>query len=106
MFFAQDRASARSLRRTSGFENEEDMWRRCCVIAVTFVAAVIAVSPAAAESPARDAFWKRAEARCNATSNVKNFQNIEPYADRIAATAEDEHRRWSGHEVDHTGRLY
>ena len=43
---------------------------------------------------------------CNATSNIKTVDRIEPHAEQIAAAAENEHRLWGGHKIDHTGKLY
>jgi len=80
------------------------MRRSIRAIAVSCLALAGAASAAAGQT--HDAFWKRVQALCNATSNVRAIDKIEPHAERIAATAESEHRRWAGHEVDHTGRLY
>jgi hypothetical protein len=65
-----------------------------------------AASSAAGEPSQRDAFWKRVQDLCNATSNLKTIDKIEPHAEQIAAAAEKEHRLWGGHKVDHTGRIY
>ena len=82
------------------------MHRHIRAIAVSCLALAGAMSSAAGQAPSHDAFWKRVQDLCNATSNIKTIDKIEPHADKIAATAENEHRLWGGHEVDHTGRIY
>jgi hypothetical protein len=81
--------------------------RRCIrVVAMSCLALAGAASAAASPASSHDAFWKHVQDLCNATSNVKTVDKIEPAAEKIAATAEHEHRLWGGHEVDQTGRLY
>ena len=75
-------------------------------VAVSALALAGLASPTAAQAPSRDAFWKHVQEICNATSNVKTIEKIEPHAEEIAAAAEKEHRLWGGHKVDHTGRIY
>jgi hypothetical protein len=58
------------------------------------------------QASSRDAFWRHVQDICNATSNIKTVDRIEPHAELIAAAAEHEHRLWGGHKIDHTGRLY
>src|SRR5712671_634411 len=58
------------------------------------------------QASSRDAFWRHVQDICNATSNSKTVDRIEPHAEQIAAAAEHEHRLWGGHKIDHTGRLY
>jgi hypothetical protein len=82
------------------------MHRTIRILAVSCLALAGAASSAAGQAPSRDGFWKRAQELCNATSNIKTIDKIEPHAERIAAVAESEHRRWVGHKIDHTGRLY
>jgi hypothetical protein len=76
------------------------------ILAASCFAVAAAASSAGAESAQHDAFWKHVQDLCNATSNVKTLDKIEPQAEEIAATAEKEHRLWGGHKVDHTGRIY
>ncbi len=82
------------------------MRRSIRVIAVSCLALAGASSSAAGQTSSHDAFWKRVQDLCNATSNIKTIDKIEPHAERIAAAAETEHRLWDGHQVDHNGRLY
>jgi hypothetical protein len=82
------------------------MHRSIRILAASCFALAAAASSAAAEPAQRDAFWKRVQDLCNATSNLKTIDKIEPHAEQIAATAEKEHRLWGGHKVDHTGRIY
>jgi len=77
-----------------------------CAVAVSALALAGLASPTAAQAPSRDAVWKHVQEICNATSNVKTIDKIEPQAEEIATAAEKEHRLWGGHKVDHTGRIY
>jgi hypothetical protein len=82
------------------------MHRPIRILAASCFALAAAASSAAAEAAQHDAFWKHVQDLCNATSNPKTLDKIEPHAEQIAATAEKEHRLWGGHKVDHTGRIY
>ena len=82
------------------------MHRPIRIVAASCLALAAAASSAASEPSSRDAFWKHVQDLCNATSNVKTIDKIEPHAEEIAAAAEKEHRLWGGHKVDHTGRIY
>lgn len=82
------------------------MYRPIRVVAVSCLALAGAASSAAGQASQHEAFWKRVQDLCNATSNIKTIDKIEPHADGIAETAEKEHRLWGGHQIDHTGRLY
>jgi hypothetical protein len=82
------------------------MHRPICILAASCLALAAAASSAAGQASSHDAFWKRVQDLCNATSNLKTIDKIEPHAEQIAATAEKEHRLWGGHKVDHTGRIY
>src|SRR5215510_4539379 len=54
-------------------------------VAVSALALAGLASPTAAQAPSRDAFWKHVQEICNATSNVKTIEKIEPHAEEIAA---------------------
>ena len=87
------------------------MRRQFRVIAASCLVLAAAASSAASQAPSREAssrdtFWKHVQDICNATSNIKTVDRIEPHAEQIAAAAENEHRLWGGHKIDHTGRLY
>lgn len=82
------------------------MGRQLRIIAASCLVLAAAASAAVGQSPSREAFWKHVQEICNATSNTKTVDRIEPYAEQIAAAAENEHRLWGGHKIDHTGRLY
>jgi len=92
------------------------MRRQLRVIAASCLVLTVAASAATGQAPSaqgspqqasnRDAFWKHVQDICNATANIKTVDRIEPHAEQIAAAAENEHRLWGGHKIDHTGRLY
>jgi hypothetical protein len=87
------------------------MRRQLRIIATSCLTLAVAASSAAGQASSRqassrDAFWKHVQDICNATSNIKTVDRIEPHAEQIAAAAEHEHRLWGGHKIDHTGRLY
>jgi hypothetical protein len=70
------------------------------------VASWVAGQTSSDQASSHDAVWKHVQDICNATSNLKTVDKIEPHAEQIAAAAENEHRLWGGHKIDHTGRLY
>jgi hypothetical protein len=87
------------------------MRRQLRIIAVACFVLAAAASSAEGQAPShlassREVFWKHVQDICNATSNIKTVERIEPHAEQIAAAAENEHRLWGGHKIDHTGRLY
>jgi hypothetical protein len=87
------------------------MRRQLRIILASCLAVAAAASSAAGQvsshqAPSHDLFWKHVQDICNATSNIKTIDRIEPHAEQIAAAAESEHRLWGGHKIDHTGRLY
>jgi hypothetical protein len=87
------------------------MRRQLRIVAASCLVLAAAASAAAGQASSRqasshDAFWKRVQEICNATSNSKTLDRIEPHAEQLAAAAENEHRLWGGHKIDHTGRLY
>src|SRR5690242_21087397 len=87
------------------------MRRQLRIIAASCLVLAAVASSAAGEAPSHqasshEAFWKHVQDICNATSNVKTIDRIEPHAEQIAAAAENEHGLWGGHKIDHTGRLY
>ena len=87
------------------------MRRHLRIIAASYLVLAAAASSAAGQASSHqasshDAFWKHVQDICNATSNIKTVDRIEPHAEQIAAAAENEHRLWGGHKIDHTGRLY
>jgi hypothetical protein len=92
------------------------MRRQLRVIAASCLVLAAAASSAAGQASSHqasshqasshDAFWKHVQDICNAASNIKTVDRIEPHAEQIAAAAENEHRLWGGHKIDHNGRLY
>jgi hypothetical protein len=87
------------------------MRRQLRIIAASCLVLAAVASSAVGQAPSHQAsshegFWKHVQDICNATSNVKTIDRIEPHAEQIAAAAENEHRLWGGHKIDHTGRLY
>src|SRR2546423_12449655 len=82
------------------------MRRQLRIVAASCLVLAVAASSAAGQTSSRDTFWKHVQDICNATSNTKTVDRIEPHAEQIAASAEHEHRLWGGHKIDHTGRLY
>jgi hypothetical protein len=87
------------------------MRRQLRIIAASCLVLAAAASLAAGQASthqasSHDAFWKHVQDICNATSTMKTVDRIEPHAEQIAAAAEHEHQLWSGHKIDHTGRLY
>src|SRR5215831_18819951 len=101
-----EQGSLESNSRTAASRTGGHMHRPIRIVAASCLALAAAASSAAAEPSSRDVFWKHVQDLCNATSNVKTIEKIEPHAEEIAAAAEKEHRLWGGHKVDHTGRLY
>jgi hypothetical protein len=87
------------------------MRRQLRIIAASCLLLAAAASSGAGQAlshqpSSREAFWKHVQDICNATSNIKTVDRIEPHAEQIAAAAENEHRLWGGHKIDHTGKLY
>jgi hypothetical protein len=87
------------------------MRRQLRIILASCLAVAATASSAAGQASSRqasshDTFWKHVQDICNATSNIKTIDRIEPHAEQIAAAAENEHQLWGGHKIDHTGRLY
>src|SRR5215831_15953729 len=101
-----EQGSLESNSRTAASRTGGHMHRPIRIVAASCLALAAAASSAASEPSSRDAFWKHVQDICNATSNVKTIDKIEPQAEQIAAAAEKEHRLWGGHKVDHTGRIY